>query len=42
MIVNYVIGLGGRDLQVADFISMVKKAAAGKLSEPYEIYGVRG
>lgn len=42
MIVNYIIGLGGRDLQVADFINMVKKAAEGKLAEPYEFYGVRG
>lgn len=41
-IVNYIIGLGGRDVQVADFMIMVKKAAAGKLSEPYEYYGVRG
>ncbi len=42
VIVNYIIGLGGRDVQVADFMTMVKKAAAGKLSEPYEYYGVRG
>ncbi|MHB8830278.1 MAG: transketolase C-terminal domain-containing protein [Syntrophales bacterium] len=41
-IVNYIIGLGGRDVQVEDFIAMVKKAAGGKLSEPYEFYGVRG
>jgi pyruvate ferredoxin oxidoreductase alpha subunit len=41
-IVNYIIGLGGRDVQVEDFIAMVKKAAGGKLSESYEFYGVRG
>lgn len=41
-IVNYIIGLGGRDVQVEDFIEMVKKAANGKLSESYEFYGVRG
>jgi len=41
-IVNYIIGLGGRDVQVSDFIAMVKKAAGGKLAEPYEFYGVRG
>ena len=41
-IVNYIIGLGGRDVQVEDFIEMVKRAANGKLSEPYEFYGVRG
>ncbi len=41
-IVNYIIGLGGRDVQVEDFIEMVKRAAGGKLSEPYEFYGVRG
>jgi pyruvate ferredoxin oxidoreductase alpha subunit len=41
-IVSFIIGLGGRDLQVSDFVNMVKKAAAGKLAEPYEFYGVRG
>ncbi|MBU1184296.1 MAG: pyruvate ferredoxin oxidoreductase [Proteobacteria bacterium] len=41
-IVNYLIGLGGRDVQVEDFMEMVRKAAKGKLSEPYEFYGVRG
>lgn len=41
-IVNFIIGLGGRDVQVDDFIMMAKKAAEGKLSEPYEFYGVRG
>jgi len=42
VIVNYLIGLGGRDVQVEDFMEMVRKAAKGKLSEPYEFYGVRG
>ena len=41
-IVNYIIGLGGRDVQVEDFMDMVQRAAKGKLSEPYEFYGVRG
>jgi pyruvate ferredoxin oxidoreductase alpha subunit len=41
-IVNYIIGLGGRDVQVEDFMEMAKRAAKGKLSEPYEFYGVRG
>ncbi|MBW6486494.1 MAG: pyruvate ferredoxin oxidoreductase [Syntrophobacterales bacterium] len=41
-VVNFIIGLGGRDIQVVDFVDMMKKAAAGKLAEPYEFYGVRG
>jgi pyruvate ferredoxin oxidoreductase alpha subunit len=41
-IVNYIIGLGGRDVQVEDFIAMALRAVKGKLSEPYEFYGVRG
>ncbi len=41
-IVNYLIGLGGRDVQTEDFMEMVRRAAKGKLSEPYEFYGVRG
>jgi pyruvate ferredoxin oxidoreductase alpha subunit len=41
-IVNFIIGLGGRDVQVENFMDMVRRAAKGKLSEPYEIYGVRG
>ena len=41
-IVNYIIGLGGRDVQVENFIDMVRRAAKGKLPEPYEFYGVRG
>jgi pyruvate ferredoxin oxidoreductase alpha subunit len=41
-IVNFIIGLGGRDVHVEDFIDMVRRAAKGKLPEPYEFYGVRG
>ncbi|MBN2438875.1 MAG: pyruvate ferredoxin oxidoreductase [Deltaproteobacteria bacterium] len=41
-IVNYIIGLGGRDVHVENFMDMVRRAAKGKLSERYEIYGVRG
>ncbi len=41
-IVNYIIGLGGRDVTVEGFMDMVRRAAKGKLSERYEIYGVRG
>jgi pyruvate ferredoxin oxidoreductase alpha subunit len=41
-IVNYIIGLGGRDVQVENFMDMAQRAAKGKLSERYEIYGVRG
>jgi pyruvate ferredoxin oxidoreductase alpha subunit len=41
-IVNYIIGLGGRDVQVENFVEMVRGAAKGKLSEPYVFYGVRG
>jgi pyruvate ferredoxin oxidoreductase alpha subunit len=41
-IVNFIIGLGGRDVQVENFMDMVRRAAKGKLSERYEIYGVRG
>jgi pyruvate ferredoxin oxidoreductase alpha subunit len=41
-IVNYIIGLGGRDVQVENFMDMVQRAAKGPLSERYEIYGVRG
>ena len=41
-IVNYIIGLGGRDVQMENFMDMVRGAAKGKLSEPYVFYGVRG
>jgi pyruvate ferredoxin oxidoreductase alpha subunit len=40
--VNYLIGLGGRDVQVENFMDMVRRAAKGKLPERYEFYGVRG
>ncbi|HUT51845.1 MAG TPA: pyruvate ferredoxin oxidoreductase [bacterium] len=43
-VVNYIIGLAGRDVQPADFIAMVKDAAEkvkqGREDE-YEIYGAR-
>ena len=41
---NFIIGLGGRDVAVDDFIKMAKKAASVKKLKPedaYEIYGVR-
>jgi len=41
---NFIIGLGGRDVVVEDFIKMAKKTAATKKLKPedaYEIYGVR-
>jgi len=41
-IVNYIIGLGGRDVMVDHFKDMIHKAAAEQPSEAYEIYGVRG
>lgn len=45
LIASYIIGLGGRDVTVEDFIKMAEGALeAGKkgLKEEYEIYGVRG
>ncbi len=39
-IVNYIMGLGGRDVAVEDFIAMVERAAKTK-DETYEFYGVR-
>jgi len=44
-IVNYIIGLGGRDVMVDHFKDMIHrgaKAAAEPSGEAYEIYGVRG
>ncbi len=41
---NFIIGLGGRDVAVEDFIKMAKKTAATKKLKPedaYEIYGAR-
>jgi pyruvate ferredoxin oxidoreductase alpha subunit len=44
VIVNEIIGLGGRDVTVEDFISIIEKARAMNTQPPegYEIYGVRG
>ena len=39
-IVNYIMGLGGRDVAVEDFIAMVEQAGKKK-DETYEYYGVR-
>jgi len=43
-IYNYIIGLGGRDVTVTDFMNMVKKAAqedVHKIVDTYEFWGVR-
>jgi len=43
-IVNEIIGLGGRDVRVEDFVKMFKKAATADKVKPersFEIYGVR-
>jgi pyruvate ferredoxin oxidoreductase alpha subunit len=45
LIINEIIGLGGRDVTVGDFIQIVEKAAQAEKEKPeeaYEIYGVRG
>jgi pyruvate ferredoxin oxidoreductase alpha subunit len=45
VIVNNIIGLGGRDVTVEDFIRIVEEAAQAEKVSPergYEIYGVRG
>jgi pyruvate ferredoxin oxidoreductase alpha subunit len=42
VITNDIIGLGGRDVRVEDFIKIFKKAAKAKPERAYEIYGVRG
>jgi len=45
LITNYIIGLGGRDVLVADFVKIVEKAIGAQKKKPakaYEIYGVRG
>lgn len=39
-IVNFLMGLGGRDMKVEDFIAMVERAGKKK-DESYEYYGVR-
>lgn len=44
-VVNYIIGLGGRDVTVEDFMEMIHKAADANKKKPkeaYEFYGVRG
>ena len=41
LIVNYVMGLGGVDVTVGDFVKMGEKAAKAK-KEEYEFYGVMG
>ncbi len=43
-VVNYIIGLGGRDVAVKDFIDMARRAAKAATRKPklaYELYGVR-
>jgi pyruvate ferredoxin oxidoreductase alpha subunit len=45
VITNYIIGLGGRDVTVEDFVKMTEKSIKAmkvKPERPYEIYGVRG
>ncbi|MBW2561154.1 MAG: pyruvate ferredoxin oxidoreductase, partial [Deltaproteobacteria bacterium] len=45
LITNYIIGLGGRDVVVTDFVKMVQQAISAQKKKPkeaYEIYGVRG
>ncbi len=39
-IVDFLMGLGGRDVTVGDFIAMVERAKKKK-DETYEYYGVR-
>ncbi len=39
-VVNYIMGLGGRDVTVDDFIAMTKKAVKKK-EDTFEFYGVR-
>lgn len=44
-VMNQIIGLGGRDMAVTDFVKIVEKARKAletKPSKEYEIYGVRG
>jgi pyruvate ferredoxin oxidoreductase alpha subunit len=45
VVMDYIIGLGGRDMTVEDFIAIAEKASQAekrKTKELYEIYGVRG
>ncbi len=39
LIVNYIMGLGGKDVSVGDFVNMAEKAVKAK-KEEYEFYGV--
>jgi pyruvate ferredoxin oxidoreductase alpha subunit len=39
-IVNFIMGLGGRDVAVEDFIAMTERAAKKK-DDAFELYGVR-
>jgi pyruvate ferredoxin oxidoreductase alpha subunit len=43
-IYNFIIGLGGRDVSVTDFVDMVDKVArfdVNQIGETYEFWGVR-
>jgi len=45
VVMDYIIGLGGRDMTVEDFVAIAEKASLAekrKTKELYEIYGVRG
>jgi pyruvate ferredoxin oxidoreductase alpha subunit len=45
LITNHIIGLGGRDMVVGDFVKIVEQAISAQKKKPkeaYEIYGVRG
>lgn len=45
VVTNRIIGLGGRDVAVGDFMAMVEEATGTQKKKPakaYEIYGVRG
>jgi len=45
LILNEIIGLGGRDMTVGDFVQIAEKAVRAEREKPregYEIYGVRG
>jgi pyruvate ferredoxin oxidoreductase alpha subunit len=45
IILDYLIGLGGRDMAVEDFIAIAEASLStekGKIKESYEFYGVRG
>jgi pyruvate ferredoxin oxidoreductase alpha subunit len=40
-IYNYIIGLGGRDVTVTDFVDMIKKVVREEVADTYEFLGVR-